>query len=425
MVLFLIPLGSYAQNIKPLNIGDTLPPILFKNVFNNPGVSISLADYSGKLIILDFWNKWCVGCVASFPEMEKLQKKFGNKIKIFLVTTDSNEDVLKLFKKVKLPSLPIITGDTLLTNMFPHMTVPHHVWINPEGVVQFITDGYNATDNNIEKILEGKDLTFHIKKEAGDFNEDADLWQEGNRRLQKYITSYSFGMNRVEENTSTKWSMNKDTINKTIGFKFLNISLLELYKMAFGNSIYYSAYKHNNRIVFNISGKRDQLSPPANLDSLDTWAKSNLVCFESRWKETKDSVAFQYLQEDVNKLFPYSVKVETREVFCYSLSLVSNYNFKTNTNEKKSIEWIDDTFSLKNMPVSVLIESLNGLNIFDSIPVIDETNADINIDLTLINAFSDIAILKKQLLQNGLVLERKNKILKMLVIREKNNRAGY
>lgn len=425
MVLFLIPLGICAQKTKRLTIGDTLPPILFKNVFNNPGLSISLTDYGGKLIILDFWSKWCVGCIASFPEMEKLQKKFENKIKIFLVTTDSNEDVLKLFKKIKVPSLPIIMGDTLLINMFPHMTVPHHVWINPEGVVQFITDGYNATDNNIEKVLKRIDLTFHLKKEAGDFDEDADLWQEGNGRLQKYIASYSIGMNRVEENTSTKWLMKKDTVNNTIGFKFLNVSLLELYKMAFGNSIYNSPYKHNNRIVFNIAGKRDQLSPPAELDSLDAWAKNNLVCFESRWKETQDSLAFQYLQEDVNKLFPYSVKVETREVFCYTLSLVSNYKFKTIVNKKKSIDWIDDTFSLKNMPISVLIESLNGLNILDSIPVIGETNADINIDLTLINAFSDITVLKKQLLQNGFILEQKNKTLKMLVIREKNNRAGY
>lgn len=419
MVLFLIPLGSYSQNINPLNIGDTLPPIFLKNVFNNPGTSIALTDYQGKLIILDFWNKWCIGCVASFPEMEKLQKQFGNKVSIFLVTTDSNDDVLKLFKRVKLPSLPIITDDTLLTNMFPHVTVPHHVWINPEGVVQFITDGYNATKNNIEKVLQGSNLSLHIKKEVSDFNDDAALWQEGNGRLQKYINCYSFGMNRIEENTSSKWSMNKDTINKTIGFKFLNISLLELYKMAFGNSIYYSVFKHNNRVVFNIYGKGDQLSPPAHSDSLEEWDKKNLVCFESRWKETNDSLAFQYLQDDVNKFFPYSVKIENREVFCYTITLAKNRNLKKTTNGKKMIDWSGDKFSLKNMPVSVLVESLNGMNIFDSTPVIDETNFEENIDISLLNAFTDIKALKKELFQNGFILEQKKKVLSMLVISEK------
>ncbi len=424
MVLFLIPLGGYCQNIMPLNVGDTLPSISFKNVFNNPGASISLNDYRGKLIILDFWNKWCIGCINSFPEMEKLQKNFGNKIKIFLVTTDSNEAVRQLFRRVKLPSLPIITGDTLLTNMFPHMTVPHHVWINSEGIVQFITDGYNTTENNIEKVLVGNKLTLNVKKEVNDFNHDVPFWQEGNGRLQKYVTGYSFAMKRIEENTSTNWSMSKDSVNKVIGFKFLNISLLELYKMAFGYSIYYSPYKHINRVVFDVPRKRNDFKPPTNYDSLNEWDKNNLVCFESKWMAVKDTLAFKHLQDDVNKFFPYSVKVEAREVFCYSLTLVPNYHFKKITNEKKMIDWNGDKFSLKNMPVSVLVESLNGMNIFDSIPVIDETGLEDNIDVTLINAFTDIKTLKGQLLQNGFVLEQKNKILKMLIISEKNNRAG-
>ena len=425
MVLFLIPLGSYAQKIKPLNIGDTLPPIFFKNIFNDPGVSISLNDYKGKLIILDFWNKWCAGCVASFPEMEKLQKKFGNKIKVFLVTTDSDTDALKLFKRVKLPSLPIITGDTLLTNMFPHMTVPHHVWINPKGVVQFITDGYNTTENNIEKILQGNNLSLHFKNEVDDFNDNVPFWQEGNGRLQKYIACYSFGMKRIEENTSTHWSMTKDTVNKTIGFKFLNISLLELYKMAFGYSIYYSPYKHINRVGFDVSRNRNDFKPPTNYDSLDEWAKNNLVCFESKWMGVKDSLAFQHLQDDVNKFFPYSVKVENREVFCYSLTFVPNYIFKNPSDKKAEIYWEGDKFSLTHLPISVLVESLNGMNIFDSIPVIDETDFKDNIDISLINAFKDIATLEKKLLQQGLILKQKKKILPMMIISDKNNRAGY
>jgi thiol-disulfide isomerase/thioredoxin len=419
MVLFLIPLGSYAQKINSLDIGDTIPPIVFKNVFNDPGASISLTDFRGKLIILDFWNKWCVGCVASFPEMEKLQAKFGDKIKVLLVTTDSNGDVVKLFKRVKLPSLPIVTGDTLLTKLFPHATVPHHVWINTEGVVQFITDGYNTTENNIEKVLEGNNLALHVKKEVSDFNDHVPFWQEGNGRLQKYIGCYSFGMKRIEENTSTKWSMSKDTINKTIGFKFLNISVLELYKMAFGYSIYYSPYKHINRVVFDVPRSRNDFKPPTNYDSLDEWNKNNLVCFESKWMGVNDTLAFQYLQDDVNKFFPYSVKVENREVLCYSLTLVPDHIFNTPSDKTARIDWEGTKFSLIHLPVSVLAESLNGMNIFDSIPVIDETGFNDSINISLVNAFKDIGTLEKQLLQNGFILKQKKKILPMMVISNK------
>ncbi len=419
MVLFLIPLGSYAQKVKPLNIGDTLPPVIFKNVFNAPGTSISLKDYKDKLIILDFWNKWCSACVSSFPEMEGIQRKFDGKLKIILVTTDNNTDLVKLFKKVKMPSLPIATDDTLLKHLFPHITVPHHVWINQEGVVQFITDGYNTTESNIEKTLQGNKLALHVKKEVNDFNDELPFWQEGDGRLQKYITSYSLGMRRIEENTSGYCSMTKDTLNKTIGFKFLNTSLLELYKTAFGYSIYYSPYKHLNRVISVGSRDRNSFKPPINNDSMDTWSRDNLVCFESKWMEVNDTLAFQHLQDDVNRFFPYSVKVENREVSCYSLTLLPGYIFKKPSDTKNGINWEGERISFTNQPLSVLVETLNGIDLFDLIPVTDETNNDMKIDLTLSNALSDIGTLKKELLKNGLVLEQKKKILKMLVIGEK------
>lgn len=419
MVLLLIPFASYCQRKTALNIGDTLPSIIFKNVFNDPGKTVSLSDYRGKLIILDFWNKWCHACLTSFPEMEKLQQRFGDTIKIFLVTNDSNGDLSRLFQKVKLPAIPILCNDTLLTNMFPHTTVPHHIWIGTQGKVQFITDGFNATENNISKVLEGENLALHIRKEVGDFKADDALWKEGNGRLQKYITGYSFGMNRIEENESTKWSLNKDTVNKTIGFKFLNVPLLDLYKMAFGNSIYRSIYKYNNRILFNLSDKGKQLRQPPNTENLFEWNEKNLVCFESKWLETRDSVAFQYLQNDVNKFFPYSVKTANKDILCYSLKLAFNKKIKKTDHEKPLIKFTDDAFILKNIPVSFMVESLNGISLFKDTPVIDGTNLNKNINIIMLGAFTDMVTLKQKLLENGFILEQERKILKMLIISEK------
>ncbi|MFV2055495.1 MAG: TlpA family protein disulfide reductase [Thiohalomonadales bacterium] len=39
---------------------------------------VSLSEYKGQVIYLDFWASWCVPCRKSFPWMSKMQSKYGD-----------------------------------------------------------------------------------------------------------------------------------------------------------------------------------------------------------------------------------------------------------------------------------------------------------------------------------------------------------
>ncbi|MBS1666358.1 MAG: redoxin domain-containing protein [Bacteroidetes bacterium] len=418
VVLFLIPLGGYAQTGKVFNIGDAMPSLTFRNVFNPAGPQLSTQDYKGKLVIIDFWNRWCGSCIEAFPKMEKLQKEFGDKIKILLVTTDKKEEVGKLFKRFKIPELTILYGDTILNSMFPHIAVPHHVWINPNGRIQFITDGYNATTQNISKVLEGKKFMLPLKKELEDIDSDADLWKEGNGRFQKYITNYSFIMSRVKDNWEHGFGFSKDTASNTCGFKFVNSGLLDLYKVAFCEAVDYSTkdFYYNNRVQFIGAGVRTFFDYPDKSDSIPAWEERNLICYESKWQTQNDSLAYQYLQDDANRYFPFSVKVENKEVPCYILKLAPGFTGSKPATNKKLFEYTDSTFILKNMPIGNIVESLNNIELFKATPVVDETNYTAGVDIQLKNAFTDITNLQKQLLLNSILLEQGTRKIRMLVI---------
>lgn len=303
--------------------------------------------------------------------------------------------------------------------MFPHVTVPHHIWIKPGGAVQFISDGVSTSEENISKVLDGKDLYLHIKNEVTDFNPGSDLLKEGNGRLQKYITGYSIGMTKIEENESTTWSMFKDSANKRIGFKFVNTPLIDLYKMAFGYSLVNSEFRNDNRVIFSLPSIYKYLSQPYELDNMNDWAESNLVCYESKWNTRSDSLAYQYLQDDVMKFFPFSVKVEMKDVSCFILKSTDKCASSKSENAQNVFEYTDTSFILKNMPVSTIVESLNDLTLFKDSPVIDETNYSANIDIKLTKSFKNIITLKQDLLKNGFILEQGRRNIKMLVIDSK------
>lgn len=57
------------------------PDFTLKNLGGEP---VSLSQYRGKVVLLNFWASWCPPCKAEMPSMERLQEVFGDKDFIIL-----------------------------------------------------------------------------------------------------------------------------------------------------------------------------------------------------------------------------------------------------------------------------------------------------------------------------------------------------
>ncbi len=68
------------------------------------GKKISLSDYKGKVVIVDFWATWCPPCRRSIPDLIDLQKKYKNKIAVIGISVDmdTRSDVAPFVKKNKI-----------------------------------------------------------------------------------------------------------------------------------------------------------------------------------------------------------------------------------------------------------------------------------------------------------------------------------
>lgn len=68
-------------------------------------LEMSLADFKGKVVILNFWATWCAPCIAELPDLNRLQANYEDDGLAILTISDETPDVLKAFEE----NLPLKT----------------------------------------------------------------------------------------------------------------------------------------------------------------------------------------------------------------------------------------------------------------------------------------------------------------------------
>jgi peroxiredoxin len=79
------------------------------------GRPISLADFRGKIVFINFWTTWCLACVIEMPSMQKLHQIFKDKDFVMLAINlqESASRVKQFYKEHKLTFTTLLdtTGD--------------------------------------------------------------------------------------------------------------------------------------------------------------------------------------------------------------------------------------------------------------------------------------------------------------------------
>ncbi len=64
------------------------------------GEPLSLDDYDDRIILLNFWASWCEPCVAEFPSMMRLLRRYPDEMVLLAISADHNEEEMMAFLRV-------------------------------------------------------------------------------------------------------------------------------------------------------------------------------------------------------------------------------------------------------------------------------------------------------------------------------------
>ena len=67
---------------------------------DDEALAAQLKAHAGKIVYVDFWASWCGPCAQSFPWLNQMQAKYGDRLAIVAVNLDSDAAAAQAFLKL-------------------------------------------------------------------------------------------------------------------------------------------------------------------------------------------------------------------------------------------------------------------------------------------------------------------------------------
>jgi thiol-disulfide isomerase/thioredoxin len=166
--------ASQAEVLEAKDAQEALSPLVGKpapafSLEDLAGKKVSLADYKGKAVLINFWATWCGPCKIETPWLVDLRNQYaGQGFEILGITTDDidrtdakmfgeeKKEISDFVQKMHMPYPVLIQGDTISKPYGGLDAMPTSFFVDRTGKIVAATMGISSKDDietNIKKAL--------------------------------------------------------------------------------------------------------------------------------------------------------------------------------------------------------------------------------------------------------------------------------
>ena len=129
--------GAQKGELRPMKNPAPASAFMLRDL---DGKLTSLADFEGKVVLLNFWATWCANCRSEMPAMERLYQSLradGFEIVAISVDQVSTEKVKAFAEELKLTFPVLHDRDSIISNLYSNPGVPVSYLIDRQGRIVY------------------------------------------------------------------------------------------------------------------------------------------------------------------------------------------------------------------------------------------------------------------------------------------------
>jgi cytochrome c biogenesis protein CcmG, thiol:disulfide interchange protein DsbE len=109
----------------PTQVGSPAPSF----TIHDGAQTISLDQYRGKIVVLNFWASWCSYCAAEWPSLEELQQQIPDSVVLAVAFDSEPADFQQYVSDFHLHSMTVVLDRTQQSNLAFGTTRPPETYI--------------------------------------------------------------------------------------------------------------------------------------------------------------------------------------------------------------------------------------------------------------------------------------------------------
>jgi thiol-disulfide isomerase/thioredoxin len=357
---------------------------------NAPTKNLNLTDLKGIPAVIVFWGTWCAPCIPEMMNLGKLEKQFGDKIKIIGVSND-NEQKLKYFLQKRPSGIWFATDPSNnLWRIFGIETAGHSVLIDKNNKVVAITETGILDSSVFNSLVNSESL--NLKEQRGDksLKETEDPVSFDSNTIYGFVMQPKIqGINPMMKRPNTgTFAKRRITVINLLPI----VILREAFDISIPKKIFYAT-------------KEDSIK-----------SNENPLCIDFMVSDSFKSQLKVLFQNELNNHLPVKGKIEKRIIPCYILQPIKGKTIliKQSATSDNIFSFNGLEFEAKGIPITTLISYIeNGLNY----PVYNATGLTSHYDIHFSkNNIEPLQSIKNSLEAFGLELVKREKEMDVLVI---------